>query len=111
MIDAASGGALVDKTPQEARNLLANMAGNTQSFFTRQENVKKFDKSNYSSVEQQLSTLTNIVDKLVQNNLTTQVKSCGICLNYGHVTDACPTFRLRVKTRSHRSYKIVGFLF
>ena len=29
MIDAASGGALVDKTPQEARNLIANMAGNT----------------------------------------------------------------------------------
>ena len=40
MIDAASGGTLVDKTLQKARNLIANMAGNTQSFFTRQENVK-----------------------------------------------------------------------
>ena len=35
--------------------------------------------SNSTSVEQQLSTLTIIVDKLVQNNLNAQVKSCGIC--------------------------------
>jgi len=30
MIDAASGGALVDKTPDEARRLIANMAANSQ---------------------------------------------------------------------------------
>ena len=64
MIDVASGENLVDKTPQEAWNLIANMVGNTQSFLARQENVKKVDMSNSSSVEQQLSTLTNIVDKL-----------------------------------------------
>ena len=29
MIDAASGGALVDKTPTEAMNLIANMAANS----------------------------------------------------------------------------------
>ncbi|XP_019183634.1 PREDICTED: uncharacterized protein LOC109178454 [Ipomoea nil] len=32
MIDAASGGALVDKTPDAARNLIANMAANSQQF-------------------------------------------------------------------------------
>ena len=35
MIDAASGGALVDKTPEAARNLIANMAANSQQFGTR----------------------------------------------------------------------------
>ena len=30
MLDAASGGALVDKTPMEARNLIANMETNSQ---------------------------------------------------------------------------------
>ncbi|KAK8314692.1 hypothetical protein V6Z12_D01G188300, partial [Gossypium hirsutum] len=35
MIDAASGGALVDKTPEQARNLIANMAQNTQQFSLR----------------------------------------------------------------------------
>ena len=29
MIDATSGGALVDKTPQESRNLIATMAANS----------------------------------------------------------------------------------
>ena len=37
MIDAASGGALVDKTPMEARNLIANMAANSQQFGDRHE--------------------------------------------------------------------------
>ncbi|RDX91652.1 hypothetical protein CR513_26336, partial [Mucuna pruriens] len=32
MIDVASGGALMDKTPTAARNLISNMAGNTQGF-------------------------------------------------------------------------------
>jgi hypothetical protein len=35
MIDAASGGALVDKTHKAARNLIANMAANSQQFGTR----------------------------------------------------------------------------
>ncbi|RDY14458.1 hypothetical protein CR513_00477, partial [Mucuna pruriens] len=35
MIDAASGGALMDKTPAAARHLISNMASNTQQFGTR----------------------------------------------------------------------------
>ena len=35
MIDVASGGALVDKTPKEARNLIANIATNSQQFGDR----------------------------------------------------------------------------
>ncbi|KAH7576792.1 hypothetical protein JRO89_XS01G0150300 [Xanthoceras sorbifolium] len=35
MIDAASGGVLVDKTPEAARNFIANMAANSQQFRTR----------------------------------------------------------------------------
>ena len=35
MIDAASGGALVDKTPEAARNLIANITANSQQFGTR----------------------------------------------------------------------------
>ena len=30
MIDVASGGALIDKTPIEVRNLIANMVANSQ---------------------------------------------------------------------------------
>ncbi|RDX80444.1 hypothetical protein CR513_39004, partial [Mucuna pruriens] len=35
MIDAASGGALMDKTPAVARHLISNMASNTQQFGVR----------------------------------------------------------------------------
>ena len=35
MIDAASGGALLYKTTEQARQLIANMAANSQQFGTR----------------------------------------------------------------------------
>ncbi|RDX69431.1 hypothetical protein CR513_51462, partial [Mucuna pruriens] len=35
MIDAASGGALMDKTPAVVRHLISNMASNTQQFGIR----------------------------------------------------------------------------
>ncbi|RDX93402.1 hypothetical protein CR513_24339, partial [Mucuna pruriens] len=38
MIDAASGGALMDKTPAAARHLISNMASNTQQFGIRGPN-------------------------------------------------------------------------
>ena len=37
MIDAASGGALVDKTSQQSRVLISNMGANSQQFNTRAE--------------------------------------------------------------------------
>jgi len=39
MIDAASGGALGDMTPAEARNLIENMASNSQQFSARNDAI------------------------------------------------------------------------
>ena len=39
MIDAASGGALGDKTPVEARNLIEKMASNSQHFNARNDAI------------------------------------------------------------------------
>ncbi|XP_052483293.1 uncharacterized protein LOC128037416 [Gossypium raimondii] len=59
MIDAASGGALVDKTPEQARNLIANMAQNTQQFgFRRSDLGKRMDEGQSSMMEAQLANLT-----------------------------------------------------
>ncbi|XP_062093929.1 uncharacterized protein LOC133799962 [Humulus lupulus] len=61
MIDAASGGALVDKTPAAARSLISNMEANSQQFGVRQEvSVKGLNETN-SNVEQQLAQLTSMV--------------------------------------------------
>jgi len=41
IIDAASGGALVDKTPEATRQLISNMAANSKQFGTRGDFVNK----------------------------------------------------------------------
>ncbi|XP_062119029.1 uncharacterized protein LOC133832738 [Humulus lupulus] len=96
MIDAASGGALVDKTPAAARSLISNMAANSQQFGVRQEvSVKGLNETN-SKVEQQLAQLTSMVQQMALGH---QVRPCGICQLVGHFTDACPT--LQEDTNEH----------
>jgi hypothetical protein len=53
MIDAASGRALVNKTLEAARNLIANMAANPQQFGTRLDFPSKHvNEVNICSLEQ-----------------------------------------------------------
>ena len=89
MIDAASGGALVDKTPSEAKNLIANMAANSQQFGTRQDVVpmRKVNEvqTNDNQLGHHLAQLTSVVQQLA---LGQQVRPCGICQIAGHSTDA-----------------------
>ena len=93
MIDAASGGVLVNKTPTQARELISNMAANAQQFGSRQDPTsRKVNEVNISSVEQRLDKLTSLVEKFVVGNVQ-QVKTCGICYNMGHSTDMCPTLQ------------------
>ena len=71
MVDAASGGPLVSKTPTNARNLLYLMAQNTQQFGARESQIKSVNEiCSRSSIESLLSyittTLINIVTRGVQ---------------------------------------------
>jgi len=91
MIDAASGGALVDKTLEAARNLIANMAANSQQFGTRlNPQSKHVNEVNISSLEQQIVSLTSLVRQMAVGNMLT-MKACGICSVAGHPTDMCST--------------------
>nr|GEW41336.1 hypothetical protein [Tanacetum cinerariifolium] len=92
MIDAASGGALVHKTPTIARTLISNMAANSQQFGTRQECPTKSVSEVNTSYDQRLDNLASLVEKLVTGN-TQQVKACGICFVVSHPTDTCPTLQ------------------
>ncbi|KAA0032001.1 uncharacterized protein E5676_scaffold96G00950 [Cucumis melo var. makuwa] len=60
-VDAAAGGALVNKTPTEARELISRMAENSQSFGNRASEL--------------------------DDSLT---KECGVCGLVGHLNDKCP---------------------
>ncbi|KAL2249932.1 UNVERIFIED_CONTAM: Retrovirus-related Pol polyprotein from transposon 17.6 [Sesamum indicum] len=97
LIDAASGGALFDKTPTEARKLISTMASNTQQFGVRHDDPPR--KSHVvSNLEERLNQLTTIVEKVVADTYQ-QVKACGICTLKGHATDMCPT--LQESTTEH----------
>ncbi|KAL0283927.1 UNVERIFIED_CONTAM: hypothetical protein Sangu_2857900 [Sesamum angustifolium] len=71
LIDAASGGALFNKTPTEARNLISIMASNTQQFGTR------YDDPPRRSNDRKNSTC----------------KSMWYMHSPAHVTDMCPTLQ------------------
>ncbi|XP_073120634.1 uncharacterized protein [Henckelia pumila] len=60
MIDAASGGALVNKTPQEASDLIPNMVSNAQQFRTREDNAPRHVK------EETRSSIQNLGNKITQ---------------------------------------------
>ncbi|XP_010242023.1 PREDICTED: uncharacterized protein LOC104586472 [Nelumbo nucifera] len=93
IIDAASGGALVDKTPEAARNLIANMAANSQQFSYRlNPPAKHANEVNISSLEQQIASLTSLVRQMAAGNMQT-VNACGICSIVGHQTNLCPTLQ------------------
>jgi hypothetical protein len=93
MIDAASGGALVDKTLEAARNLIANMVANSQQFGTRIDLPSKHvNEVNISSLEQQIASLTSLVRQMTVGNMQ-MAKACGICSVVGHPTDVCPTLQ------------------
>ncbi|RDY01485.1 hypothetical protein CR513_15172, partial [Mucuna pruriens] len=65
MIDATSGGALMDKTPATARHLISNMASNTQQFEIRGPNqsrtVNEINATSNQRLENQLTELTSLL--------------------------------------------------
>ena len=92
MIDAASGGALVNKTTTQARDLIENMAANSQQFTNRADPPKKVNEVSTSNLELQLANLTSMFQKFTAGT-SQQVKTCGICSTVGHPTDMCPTLQ------------------
>ncbi|KAK4401042.1 hypothetical protein Sango_1210300 [Sesamum angolense] len=92
LVDAASGGALYDKTPTEARKLITTMAANNQQFGNRSDNPPRKVHEVSTSVDERLDKLTFLVEKILVGG-TQQVKTCGICTSSGHFTDACPTLQ------------------
>jgi len=83
----------VDKTPEAARNLIANMEANSQQFGTRLDLPSKHvNEVNISSLEQQIASLTSLVRQMAVGSMQT-TKACGICSVVGHPTDMCPTLQ------------------
>ena len=68
MIDVASGGALVDKTPEAARLLISNMVANSQQFSMRHDpppQLKKVNEVSVASLEQKFDKLSSLVQQML----------------------------------------------
>ncbi|XP_027344953.1 uncharacterized protein LOC113857365 [Abrus precatorius] len=98
MIDAASGGALMDKTLAAARYLISNMAKNSQQFSSRNLTTRVVHEASISSVaavdnqrlENKLTELTSLVRQLAMGQAIPQIQqTCGIRAG-DHYTDSCP---------------------
>nr|XP_027067508.1 uncharacterized protein LOC113693131 [Coffea arabica] len=90
IIDTASGGALVNKTPRAAWELIEGMAENSQQFGTREDvPTHKVNEVETSSIQQQISELTSFVRQLAVGSAL-QAKVCGVCAALGYSTEMCP---------------------
>ncbi|XP_074559897.1 uncharacterized protein LOC141815936 [Curcuma longa] len=102
MVDAASGGALVNKTPEGARELISIMAANSQQFGSRPLIPRGVHEITGPSLEAQevrvnLQDLTSLIRQMTLSQTqqpSTQavqaMRTCGICSSPSHPTDLCP---------------------
>ncbi|RDY06029.1 hypothetical protein CR513_10048, partial [Mucuna pruriens] len=97
IIDAASDGTLMDKTPRTVRHLILNMASNTQQFGTRVavtfKVVNEVSTIDNLRLENHLTKLTSLVRQLAvgQHQSSASVRVYGICTFLEHPTNMFPT--------------------
>ena len=90
MIGAASGGALVEKSLMEARDLISKMAANPHQFGIRADHTpRKVNEVMHFNIETQLSELTSLVRQVALGQVR-QSRVCGICVVVEHSIDMCP---------------------
>ncbi|XP_065866656.1 uncharacterized protein [Euphorbia lathyris] len=64
MVDAASGGCFLDKTPTAAKKLIRVIAATSQQFGKSQEGPKRAYEASSSNIEEKLNRLTTLVQNL-----------------------------------------------
>ncbi|RDX98329.1 hypothetical protein CR513_18767, partial [Mucuna pruriens] len=104
MIDAASGGALMDKTAAAARHLISNMESNTQQFGIR--------GPSQSRMTGELADRIDIIVRQLavgQHQPALAMKVCGICTLVEHPTDMCPTLQETESDQPENVGAIGGF--
>ena len=111
MLDASAGGALVDKTPRDAKILIANRALNAQQYegvgqreAPRQQSVNEV--SAISEIQSQLANLTSLVSQVVIGPKAQEHQVCGVCSIQGHPSDKCPQL---IENGGWESANAIGF--
>ncbi|KAL0439161.1 UNVERIFIED_CONTAM: hypothetical protein Slati_2399100 [Sesamum latifolium] len=93
MVDAASGGALIDKTLKKAQHLISTMAKNYRQYgYHTDRGVSMINEVNTNNLAEKLSELTIFVHQMAAEQRQ-ETRVCGICSNSGHPTDECPSLQ------------------
>jgi len=106
MIDAASGGALGNITLVAARQLIENMASNSQQFGTRTDaivvrGVHDVGAAEYTKkMEIKIDALTTLVNQLASNQRDPAARVCGLCTSVDHFTNSCPALQQQAASSS-----------
>ncbi|KAI3674749.1 hypothetical protein L2E82_51975 [Cichorium intybus] len=98
IINASSGGALLDKTPSQIRALIATLAEDSKHSIGEDEwysDPPRGEKQvSTPHIETQISELTKAVILLTkERGAEPKARACGICLQHGHPTDMCPSLQ------------------
>ncbi|XP_010684910.2 uncharacterized protein LOC104899419 [Beta vulgaris subsp. vulgaris] len=93
MVNAASGGNIDNKTPQQAMELISEFAESSRTYSKRNTTRGVKAASSKSSLESEVSDLKGMFRQFLVSGNQKQVKACGICSNTGHPTDSCPTLQ------------------
>ncbi|KAM2921806.1 hypothetical protein COP2_043494 [Malus domestica] len=110
MLDASAGGALVDKTPEAAKVLIANRAHNAQQY----EGVGQREPprhqvnevSSTSDLHSQLANLTSLVSQMAEGMKMQGPNVCGVCSIQGHASEKCPQL---IENGGWESAHAIGF--
>ncbi|XP_056169324.1 uncharacterized protein LOC115665665 [Syzygium oleosum] len=92
MIDAAAGGTLNNKTPEEAYNLLEEMASNSYQWPTQRIPVRKAsgvrEVDAFTAIAAQIEALNKKIDNMSVSGMKIQNMTCDFC-DGGHVSTEC----------------------
>ncbi|KAL4386939.1 hypothetical protein GQ457_09G031260 [Hibiscus cannabinus] len=92
MIDAASGGALCNMTPTQAKDLISTMAANSQQFSAISEPNQRVHEVSIVSLEKKFEQFTDMVASMLADKKQL-FRPCGICTSTDHPTDGCPSLQ------------------
>ncbi|XP_052479657.1 uncharacterized protein LOC105800937 [Gossypium raimondii] len=88
MVDTASGGALVNMTPQRARELISTMAANSQQYRLEMKKTPLLLQKADSPPNLHFPKDRRWIDGGGEKKNRTQL--CGVCTTSEHPTDLCP---------------------
>jgi len=106
MIDVASGGALGNMTHAAARQLIENMASNSQQFGTKSDAIvvrgfHDVGAAEYTKkLESKIDALTTLVNQLASNQRAPAARVCGLCTSVDYFIDFCPTLQQQAASSS-----------